>query len=147
MLIKNNAIVIDGREIKFHAAYLEIFHIIEDLVYVATAPDTSGNGHIIVKHQHFYGLHGTCTLYFQKHVFIYMSVRPDWSMYSLHDQNGNRLSISAVLSTTASDNERILKDNLVFIGKPTCENSVFKKRQYLCHYRNLAKRRTIFRNY
>lgn len=127
MLINNNAIVIDGREIKFHAAYGEIFHLIEDLVYVATAPDISGNGHIILKHQNFYGLHGTCTLYFQENVFVYMSMQPDWSMYSLHDQTGNRLSISAVLSTTASDNERVLKNNLAFIGKPTRENSVFKK--------------------
>lgn len=127
MLIKNNAIVIDGREIKFHAAYWEIFHILEDLIYVATAPDISGNGHIILKHQHFYGLHGTCTLYFQKGVFIYMSVQPDWSMYSLDDCNGHRLPANVILSTAVSDNERMLKDNLDFIGKPTRENSVFKK--------------------
>lgn len=127
MLINNNAVVIDGHDIKFDTAYLEVFHILEDLVYVAAAPDISGNGHIILKHQNFYGLNGTCTLYFQENVFVYMSMQPDWSMYSLHDQNGNRLSISAVLSTTASDNERMLKDNLDFIGKPTRENSVFKK--------------------
>lgn len=127
MLIQNNAIVIDGHDIKFDAAYLEVFHMIEDLIYVAMAPDISGNGHIILKYQNFYGLNGTCTLYFQESVFAYMSMQPDWSMYSLHDQNDNRLSINAVLSTTASDNERILKDNLVFIGKPACENSVFKK--------------------
>ena len=127
MLIQNNAIVIDGHDIKFDAAYLEVFHMIEDLIYVAMAPDISGNGHIILKHQHFYGLHGTCTLYFQKGVFIYMSVQTDWSMYSLDNKNGNRLSISAVLSIVASDNERVLKNNLAFIGKPTRENSVFKK--------------------
>lgn len=127
MLIKDSAIVIDGHDIKFDAAYLEVFHIIEDLVYVATAPGISGNGHIILKHQHFYGLHGTCTLYFQKGVFIYMSVQPDWSMYSLDNCNGHRLPANVILSTAVSNNERVLKNHLDFIGKPTRENSVFKK--------------------
>lgn len=56
-----------------------------------------------------------------------MSMQPDWSMCSLDDCNGHRLPTNVILSTAVSDNERMLKDNLDFIGKPTRENSVFKK--------------------
>lgn len=146
MVIENNAIVIDGRTVKLNTPYQEVSNIIGDSVYVSTAPDMQGNGSIVLKHQEFYNLKGTCTLYFQGNKLIQISMQPDWSMYSFKDDRGNRLPIDVALSKVANENERALRNSLDFVEKPTYENSVFRKDNIyiisVCSTKPLKKSRT-----
>lgn len=87
MTIENDHVIILNQQIDFGAAFDDIYNKLQDHVYI------HGNGYIMIQHQEFYGLQGTCTLYFQDQKLQRIAMHPEWSMYSLVDKNGNQLNI------------------------------------------------------
>ena len=91
MRIESGVVYIHNAKLTFEMRYNEAAAQLEDLAYTQIPPDEEGDGHIIVKHQIFYGLKGTCTFYFQKSRLKRIAMAPDWGMYNNWNKDGNGL--------------------------------------------------------
>lgn len=127
IVIKNNAIRFSTGDIFMGMSFAEAEKILKSEIYVAEKLEQKGIGIIIVKGKEFYGLKGTVTIYFQKGVVKKISISPEWNLYNLYDENGNRLQIDAAVKMVANMSENGLRTEL---GSPTEEskygNSVFE---------------------
>lgn len=91
MRIESGVVYIHNAKLTFGMQYNDAKTQLEDLTYTQIPPDEEGDGHIIVKHQIFYGLKGTCTFYFQKSRLKRIAMAPDWGMYSGWNEKRNGL--------------------------------------------------------
>lgn len=112
MNIKESGVLIESSVVKMGMDYQTVYSSLKDLIYTKVEPDFSGKGHIIIKRQEFYGLKGTCTLYFQENKLNQISMTPDWSMYNLLDNHGNRMPIDVAIETIATANVKELIKNV-----------------------------------
>lgn len=127
MIIENDKTIIEGREVTFNSSYADVYDDLKDYIYSSVVPDTNGNGHITFKHQEFYGLKGTCTMYFQKGLLVKISIEPDWSMYSLSDENGNLPPIDVATLRIKKENEAILNSYFEVVEKSSYKKTTYRK--------------------
>jgi len=110
MIIKNNTIKMITGDINIGMPFAKVEDVLKKEIYAQKAPDAKGLGHIIIKSIEFYGLKGTCTLYFQGGELKQIGISPEWNLYDLVDGNGNRLPIDIAVEKIARLSEEGLKD-------------------------------------
>lgn len=126
MIIKNNTIKMAAGDINMGMPFAKVEDVLKKEIYAQKAPDEKGLGHIIIKSIEFYGLKGTCTLYFKDGKLRQIGLSPEWNLYDLVDGNGNRLPIDIAVEKIARLSEDGLKDALgTPVEKSEYRNLVF----------------------
>lgn len=110
MIINNNIIQFEEGSLYFGMNYYQAKHIFDNSIYATKEPNEKGIGHIILKNVAFYGLRGMCTIYFQDGLIKQISVTPEWNLYNLNDEKGNRLPIDMAVKMIAQQNKECLKE-------------------------------------
>lgn len=103
MTIENDHIMILNQQIDFDAAFNDVYDKLQNHVY------THSNEYIMIQHQEFYGLQGTCTLHFKDQKLQRIVMHPEWSLHSLVDKNGKQLHIDDAVWMVRQNNTKELR--------------------------------------
>lgn len=126
MKIINNNIFIEDKTLNFGMSFDEVYNILKGHIFTKKEPDDSDNGHIIVLHQDFYGLKGTCSLYFQNCTLKQIGLVPDWNMYFLVDNNYLPLPLGVKIKEIEEENDKELQKEFSLIYESDVNGKVFK---------------------
>ena len=124
MEIIENGVIIENIVVKMDMDYETVMKLLEDYIYIKDSC-----GYIVIKKQEFYGLKGTCTIYFQENGIRLISIEIDWSMNKLVDEHGDLINIDEAIKIIAQTSIDELTQNMgEAIEEYKFGNKVFKSK-------------------